>query len=120
MNADETAKNLRRFSELLNDRQVGDYEKRMLARTLKVTEEAGELSAAVIRWAQMNILKEDGEPTPQEIRLHIMSLAVTVLALYEMWDGHGERVLDHLEMRIAKTLEWAKEQTDGLPPAGMP
>lgn len=110
MNADETAKNLRRFSELLDDKQAGDYEKRMLARTLKVTEEAGELSAAVIRWAQMNVLKEDGEIEHPEISKHIMDLCVTVLALYEMWNGHKEHALDHLEVRIAKTLDWAKDQ----------
>lgn len=110
MNAGETAKNLRRFSELLDNKMDGIYEHRLMARTLKVTEEAGELAAALIRHQSKNILKEDGYVSEAEVKSHIMSLAITVLALYELFDRHGEHVLDDLEVHAHSTLAWAKQQ----------
>jgi len=58
------------------------------ARVAKITEEAGELSAALLRFNGHNVLKEDGEPTAAEIGQHMLSVAITALGAYEHWTGN--------------------------------
>jgi NTP pyrophosphatase (non-canonical NTP hydrolase) len=97
------------FSQLLDDNMEGEYNERLLARTLKVTEEAGELAAAVIRNLSRNVLKEDGEVTRHEVASHMLSLVVTAIALYDFYSAGGTPVRD-LDIKMQQTLAWAKKQ----------
>jgi len=113
MNVDETAKNIRRFSQLLDIRldDIADTgHEHTQARLLKIAEETGELYAALLRYNNMNVLKEDGSVTWEDIGKHVLSIAVTALACYEHLDGNREYTLDALELKIAQTLDWAKKQ----------
>ena len=101
------------FSKLLDvAMSAGVRDGRMVsyARLTKLSEEAGELSAAVLRNMSHNILKEDGTVTREEVGQHILSLAVTVLAFYEHWTNNQETVMDDLREHMEATLMWAREQ----------
>lgn len=72
------------------------------ARVAKITEEAGELSGALLRYNGHNVIKEDGEPTAEDIGKHMLSVAITALGAYEHWTGNAGLSVAALEAQVRR------------------
>ena len=94
---------LAEFSAHIDDRQspeVFSANEGTYARVAKITEEAGELSGALLRYNGHNVIKEDGEPTTEEIGKHMLSVAITALGAYEHWTGNVGQSVEDLEAEM--------------------
>lgn len=83
------------------------------ARVAKIAEEAGELSASLLRFNGHNVLKEDGTVTAQKVSHDLLSVALTALAVYEHWTGNQGNALDALEDRMDLLSESLERYSKG-------
>lgn len=94
---------LAEFSAYIDDQNEREYStanERAYARVAKITEEAGELSGALLRYNGHNVIKEDGEPTAEDIGKHMLSVAITALGAYEHWTGNRGTSVRALEAQV--------------------
>lgn len=99
------SENLAAFSAYIDSEHARNYitaNEAAYARVAKITEEAGELSGALLRYNGQNVLKEDGEPTIEDIGQHMLSVAITALGAYEHWTGNQGRSLRDLESAVQR------------------
>lgn len=80
--------------------EVATANEGVYARVAKITEEAGELSGALLRYNGHNVIKEDGEPTAEDIGKHMLSVAITALGAYEHWTGNTGLSVRALEAQV--------------------
>lgn len=99
---------LAEFSTYIDDRQAEEVfsaNEGVYARVAKITEEAGELSGALLRYNGHNVIKEDGEPTAEDIGKHILSVAIAALGAYEHWTGNQGLSVPALEAQVRSLRE---------------